>query len=417
MLCRSRSVSLAAALIAAALLAPAARAQALYGVDYSNANLYAISTQDGSVRVIGPTGISALGGYNLCGLALGPDGQLITFDEALIPYVFRINPVTGAATLLLGGPYFFGGTTFFEGSIATDASGVLWATGYNTWVFQLDPATGDGTLVASANGVQNIDALEVRSDGALMGLSHTLQSLVRIDLAAHNLTQVASIAPVIGNTSGMAQQNGTTFFSTGGPGAGGSNELYTLDLFSGAASLVGSLSPTITVQGLAGIAESSRPGVVPYCFGQPGAACPCANNGFAGRGCENSAGTGGAWLQALGTSAPDALVLWSSGELPTALTVFLQGSATGTPAVFGDGLRCVAGALKRLYTKSAVLGRASAPQSGDLPITQRSAALGDPIPPGATRYYQAYYRDPSTGFCPAPAGNTWNVSNGLRVAW
>jgi hypothetical protein len=403
--------------IAAALIAPAAGAQALYGVDYSNTNLYAISTQDGSVRLIGPTGIAALGGGNLCGLAIGPDGSLCTFDQALTPYVFRIDPVTGSATLLPGGPYFFGGTPFFEGSIATDSNGVLWATGYSDYVFQLDPVTGGGTIIGNANGVQDVDALEFRADGALVGLSHAWQSLVLIDLPMHSVLPLTPIAALIGDTSGMASQNGVTYFTTGGPGASGSNELYTINLFSGPPTLVGSLSPAIGGQGLAGIAESSRPGVVPYCFGQPGAACPCANQGFAGRGCDNSAGTGGAWLQALGATTPDALVLFSSGELPTSLTVFLQGSASGVPVVFGDGLLCAAGELKRLYTNGAVGGRASAPHPGDMPITQRSAQLGDPIPPGATRYYQAYYRDPSASFCPAPPGNTWNASSGLRVVW
>ena len=38
-------------------------------------------------------------------------------------------------------------------------------------------------------------------------------------------------------------------------------------------------------------------------------------------------------------------------------------------------------------------------------------------PPGATRYYQTYYRDPSAVFCAAPAGDTWNVTNGQVVVW
>jgi hypothetical protein len=58
-----------------------------------------------------------------------------------------------------------------------------------------------------------------------------------------------------------------------------------------------------------------------------------------------------------------------------------------------------------------------APHPGDLSITARSAAAGDPIPPGATRFYQVYYRDPSGTFCPNPPGNTWNVSSGLRITW
>jgi hypothetical protein len=53
----------------------------------------------------------------------------------------------------------------------------------------------------------------------------------------------------------------------------------------------------------------------------------------------------------------------------------------------------------------------------DPSISPRSAALGDLIPSGGTRYYHTYYRDPSPTFCPNPPGNTWNVSNSVSVIW
>jgi hypothetical protein len=155
-----------------------------------------------------------------------------------------------------------------------------------------------------------------------------------------------------------------------------------------------------------------------YCFGDGrAAACPCSNSGHIEHGCENSASTGGALLAATGTTHPDRVVLESTLELPHALSVFLQGDATGVPVSFGDGLRCVSGHLKRLYVKSASNGTASAPAPGDPSITARSAVLGDPIAPGTSRYYQTYYRDPSLTFCPAPMGNTWNVTNGAKIQW
>jgi hypothetical protein len=156
-----------------------------------------------------------------------------------------------------------------------------------------------------------------------------------------------------------------------------------------------------------------------FCFGDGTlAACPCANSGLAGRGCDNSVGTGGALLSASGTTSPDTLVLTQVDTLASSLSIFSKGTLElGSPVLFGDGLRCVGGALKRLYAKSAVAGTASAPAPGDLSISARSAELGDPLSPGMVRYYYVYYRDANPGFCAAPQGNTFNVGNALRVPW
>jgi Tol biopolymer transport system component len=154
----------------------------------------------------------------------------------------------------------------------------------------------------------------------------------------------------------------------------------------------------------------------PLCFGDgTGGACPCSNDGAAGNGCENSAATGGALLAASGVASlsADAVLLSASGELPTALSIVLQGSSVVAPTTFGDGLRCAGGALKRLYTYHASGGTITAPQSGDPSISARSAALGDTIPLGETRIYQVYYRDSNLAFC---AGG-FNATNAIAVAW
>ncbi len=147
-------------------------------------------------------------------------------------------------------------------------------------------------------------------------------------------------------------------------------------------------------------------------------ACPCGNSGGSGRGCANSQNASGAVLTSGGSVSPDTVVLTSSGELPGSLSIFVQGALQNPGGiVFGDGVRCVTGPLKRLYVKSASGGVAIAPGSGDPSITSRSAALGDPISPGSTRHYQTYYRDANPGFCPDPPGNTFNISSGQIVVW
>jgi hypothetical protein len=171
-----------------------------------------------------------------------------------------------------------------------------------------------------------------------------------------------------------------------------------------------------------GLPDECQPAGTPGCFGDgtTATACPCANAGAPGRGCENSSATGGARLDGAGDPALDSVVFISSGERPSASTIFLQGDANDPGgAVFGDGVRCVAGVLRRLYLANASAGVAHAPAAGGLSITARSTRLGDPLVPGSgqVRYYQAYYRDPSATFCAAPAGSTWNISSMLTITW
>ena len=158
----------------------------------------------------------------------------------------------------------------------------------------------------------------------------------------------------------------------------------------------------------------------PFCFGDgTGAACPCANNGAPGHGCENSSTTGGAVLSGTGVASlsADTVHLTASGEKPTATSVLLSGGATVNSLHYGDGLRCVGGTLKRLYTHNAVGGVVTMPQGADGAISARSAASGDVIQAGSTRIYQIYYRDPIATFCPTPNGSTFNISNAIAIAW
>lgn len=168
------------------------------------------------------------------------------------------------------------------------------------------------------------------------------------------------------------------------------------------------------------VRDRGVPPILAACFGDgSGAACPCANSGVAGHGCENSSSTGGALLSASGSPSlsTDTLVLTATGEKPTALSIVLQGSAFVAPIDYGDGLRCAGAILKRLYTKNAVGGTVIAPQGADPSVSARSATLGDPIPLGATRHYQVYYRDAVPSFCPTPQGGTYNISNALSAVW
>ena len=150
--------------------------------------------------------------------------------------------------------------------------------------------------------------------------------------------------------------------------------------------------------------------------------CPCANPPSSlGRGCDNSFGTGGSILSASGIAflSSDSLVFTTNGELPSALSILMQGSALlANGAIYGQGVRCVGGSLKRLFVKTAVAGSITAPDfgAGDPPVSIRSAATGDLIQPGESRYYLVYYRDPTVlGGCPASA--TFNATQTGQVTW
>jgi hypothetical protein len=147
--------------------------------------------------------------------------------------------------------------------------------------------------------------------------------------------------------------------------------------------------------------------------------CPCANAGTFGAGCNNSSHTGGAMLSSLGVASvmADTLSFHTIGEKPTATSIVLQGTTNlSSGALFGQGVRCAAGTLKRLYVKTASGGSITAPSAGDASVWSRSAALGDVIVAGQVRHYLVYYRDPIVlGGC--PASSTFNATQGLQVAW
>jgi hypothetical protein len=99
------------------------------------------------------------------------------------------------------------------------------------------------------------------------------------------------------------------------------------------------------------------------------------------------------------------------------MSFLLQGPALISPSLYGDGLRCTGGLLKRLFNQDALGGAVSFPGDLDPPISARSAAMGAPIPVGATRTYQMFYRDPDPAFRAPPTGSTFNISNAVAIFW
>ncbi len=148
--------------------------------------------------------------------------------------------------------------------------------------------------------------------------------------------------------------------------------------------------------------------------------CPCSNPpSVPDRGCNNGSGSGGALLSATGIArlTYDTLVFTAIALNPSSVSLVFQGDAlSASGVVFGHGVRCATGSLKRLYLKHAVAGSIQAPEQSDLGVHERSAAQGDVIMPGSTRVYGVFYRDPLVlGGCSPTI--TFNVTQQLSVVW
>ena len=368
-------------------------------------------------------GASALYAARWDGSAWSPVGggfdddvlALAVYDDGSGPALFAAGTFTQAGGALIRGLARWDGATWsavgggidgfaFELAVHDDGSG---------------PALYVGGGMTTAGGVAV--ARVARWDGATWSAVGIPPNGTVHDLVSHD--DGFGPALYVAATYGLARWDGASWSSLG---AGPSDQVFALaswdDGLDGDADLfVGGVFQAAGGQPSKRFGKWDGCGAAPtaFCFGDGSVApCPCANAGLAGRGCDNSAATGGARLDASGGTQPDTLVLSVAHAVPSSLALFLQGSQALTSTVpFGDGLRCASGNLLRLFAKDAASGGASAPGPGDPSISARSAALGDPIPAGAMRFYQVFYRDPALGFCPPPAGSSFNVSNGVRAVW
>ena len=142
----------------------------------------------------------------------------------------------------------------------------------------------------------------------------------------------------------------------------------------------------------------------PYCFGDGSAlACPCANPGGTGEGCRNSTGSGGL-LSATGAGSisDDDLAIVAS-NLPNNQNGLIYAGLNPIQAPFGDGHRCVAGAIVRFPVRNAGSGGS---------FTEANVASNLGLLAGETRRFQAWFRDPM-----GPCGSGHNLTHALAVTF
>jgi hypothetical protein len=157
---------------------------------------------------------------------------------------------------------------------------------------------------------------------------------------------------------------------------------------------------------------------VPFCLGDgiSATACPCGNNSATSleAGCLNSTGTAGKLIASgLADVSSDTVTLLGSGMPANSTCLYFQGTAkqtSGFGAVFGDGLRCAAGTVIRLASKTnSASGISSFPTGIDPDVHTKGLIPGT----GGVRYYQIWYRN-AAAFCSA---STFNLTNGYELDW
>jgi hypothetical protein len=151
-------------------------------------------------------------------------------------------------------------------------------------------------------------------------------------------------------------------------------------------------------------------GVTEFCFCASGA--PCGGSDF-GAGCPSSRGVGGRFEYSSGTTsvAADDLVL-TARELPQlAFALVFMGHTQMSPAVLGDGLRCVALPFHRFPVQSTGLPGAFDLGPGIVSTAAQSFGAAGHIASGDTWHFQCWYRDP------ASACATSNLTNALAVSF
>lgn len=201
------------------------------------------------------------------------------------------------------------------------------------------------------------------------------------------------------------------------PGTAGSGDVFV--------KLAGTQGVTLSNGWPIDVASIPAPPGFAYCFGDGSLVtpCPCAlpdtvpsPSGASDAGCANSFNASGARLDAAGSKNPtDQVRLTVSFGTPAGFTFFISGNAADANGIAnGDGVNCASGSFVRFGSQIPVNGASVYPNPALGLNTLLSTVGSSPVGSGQTRYYQAFYRNTTAGWC-TPA--TSNVSSGYQMTW
>ena len=345
----------------------------VFAIDPASAEVFPLGTLSGIVG-------GALGSFDR---APNGDYYAVTHGTAEL---HRIDPITWEATHL--------GTlidTFnFEGGLAIDSNDIAWwvngGTSNAAHLYRVDLSDATATLIGSM-GAHDINGLDLRSDGMLIGLDRVTSSLVEIDPTTAVVTQLAPVSSTIGAAGGLVIQADRGYFATAGLGhtLPGADDLTQFDPFSGAQTVVGVFSDA--GQHPFGILGLEGGGTLGTTF--------CTTTA-------NSTGSP-ADIEATGSSSSSAgdLTL-EAAPVPNQSGIFYH-ATTPIQVPFGNGFNCVGGNTKRGKVVSASGNLASYTYDNSILKRDLSAHIG------SIRNFQYWYRDPMGG------GAFFNTSNAIAI--
>jgi hypothetical protein len=248
---------------AVVLVAPGFDAAAGWiGNNASLPNIYDVNITTGATSNPRSTGLTSV----LCGIAYDPTSGnvygLTALNGATPNSLVKINPVTGAATVVGS----TGLTRLFEGDLAFDpVNGALYGLYQNpdpdstvVNLLQINPVTGHATVVGPLNmptEERDFSAMAFDTAGTLYAVETTAISANSVLYTVNPIT-AALLSSVtmnvnLGTTAALAfdPATGTAYLADGG--SDGTKKLYTLNLATGVATMIGALGDP---EGLAGLA-------------------------------------------------------------------------------------------------------------------------------------------------------------------
>ena len=224
-----------------ALAAFTSPAQAfLLGTDWgTTSSLYQINTGTGTATLIGSTGQT-----RMIGLVVDSTNTIYAISEEANSRLWTLNPTTGAATLV--GAL---GFNLQEGDMTINPNtGQMYvADGIGDKLYRVDKTTGAPTLVGPFGAIgRDVSGLQFIGN-TLYGLAlrdANTDALITVDPTTGAATLVGNTGTNFGVIAAMGRDPGTGLTYIAGPATafGNDNQLFTVNLSTGAATSVGPLT-------------------------------------------------------------------------------------------------------------------------------------------------------------------------------